>query len=155
MLTVEVVTENRDIFLTLTREEVATIINEPDLKKRDELVFALGKQPIHVIRSSDDVDLSVVIDSQPAENRWDDVQEDWLAASKTSPVNDENDDENDKQWPTDGDMQEQVECGKTASINDLKALGYNAREDTHGLISDCGGLVLFLRLGTWQAVGFR
>lgn len=70
---IEIVFTNHDEYSEITRADLEQVLRESDLARRDLLVQGLVKPA--TVSSSDDVDLTLVIDSQPAQERWADFVE--------------------------------------------------------------------------------
>lgn len=77
-LTVEVVRDFNTFYGLLSIKDIRAIMDEKDLAKRDKMVLDRTKPT--TVGGDDECDLSIVIDDQPAEQRWGDHEEDWLDA---------------------------------------------------------------------------
>ncbi len=74
--TVEVVFDDHDSFYKITKANLAKVLAEPDLHKRDGLFIDLATGTM--VGGDADTDLVLVLDTQQAEERWGDF-EDLLA----------------------------------------------------------------------------
>lgn len=88
---VEVVRDFNTFYGLLSRDDIIDILEESDLKKRDTMV--LDRLRPTEVGGDDECDLSIVIDGQPAEERWGDHEDDWRDA--VSEMDDEEDEDDD------------------------------------------------------------
>lgn len=73
---VELVYDDHESYYRFTKQQIEAWLAEPDYKKRDALVYDSLDKSVS-ISSSEDLDLSLVLDAQPAAQRWADFKELW------------------------------------------------------------------------------